>query len=185
VAHTPCSPRPFGPGGPSRARALSSLPLSVLAGPPVSVAAFPARAPAPSLSLLTGPLCQLPRPCVTALPSCACRGLRAHVARRARNRPALDHLSPAHPLPPSFAHLQNPFSTSPTLRARQRGAAVARRRPEPVSRRRRSPTVPSATVSFASTSATRDTLQFLLSLPDFLCPRSPAVLRTAAVVRHR
>jgi hypothetical protein len=45
--------------------------------------------------------------------------------------------------------------------------------------------VPSATASFASTSATRDMPQFLLSLPDFLYPRSPAVLRAAVVVRHR
>ena len=45
----------------------------------------------------------------------------------------LEPQSLAHPLPPSFAHLQNPFSTSPTLRARQSAAAVTRRRPEPVS----------------------------------------------------
>jgi hypothetical protein len=57
--------------------------------------------------------------------------------------------------------------------------------PSPFLRRRWSPAVPFATVSFASTSATHDTPQFLLSLPNFLCPRSPAVLRAAAVVRHR
>jgi hypothetical protein len=185
VAHTPCSLRPFGPAGPFRARALSPLPLSVLAGPPVSAAAFLARAPAPSLSLLAGPLCQLPRPRVTARPSCAHRGLRANVARRARNRPALGHLSPRAPLTLSLPHLRTCRTSSqpppPTLRARQRGAAV----PSPFPRRRRSPAVPAATVSFASTSATRDTLQFLLSLPDFLCSRSPAVLRSTAVVRHR
>jgi hypothetical protein len=45
--------------------------------------------------------------------------------------------------------------------------------------------VPSATVSFASTSATRDTPQFPLPLSIFPCPRSPAVLRAAAEVRHR
>jgi hypothetical protein len=45
--------------------------------------------------------------------------------------------------------------------------------------------VPSATVSSASMSATRDTPQFPLSLPNFLCPHSPAVLCAVAVVRHR
>jgi hypothetical protein len=82
---------------------------------------------------------------------------------------------------PSFAHLQNPYSTSPSLCARHSAAAV----PSPFLRRRRSPAVPSATVSFASTSANRDAPQFLLSLTNSLCPGSPAVLRTAAVVRHR
>jgi hypothetical protein len=45
--------------------------------------------------------------------------------------------------------------------------------------------VPSATVSFAPTSATQDAPQFPLPLPISLCPRSPAVLRAAAEVRHR
>jgi hypothetical protein len=45
--------------------------------------------------------------------------------------------------------------------------------------------VPSATVSFASTSATRDTPQFLLPLSNFPGLRSLAVLRAAAEVRHR
>ncbi|PWZ52463.1 hypothetical protein Zm00014a_041402 [Zea mays] len=40
-------------------------------------------------------------------------------------------------------------------------------------------------VSSAPTSATRDALQFPLPLSNFLCPRSPVVLRAAAVVRHR
>jgi hypothetical protein len=189
VAHTPCSPRPFGPAGPSPARAPSSpLPLSVLAGPPVSVAAFPACAPAPSLSLLAGPLCQLPRPRVTARPSCAHRGLHAHVARRARNRPALGHLSPRAPLTLSLPHLRTcrtPFQPPPRYAHAREQPPLPAAVPSPFPRRRRSPAVPSATVSFASTSATRDTLQFLLSLPDFLCPRSPVVLRAAAVVRHR
>jgi hypothetical protein len=43
----------------------------------------------------------------------------------------------------------------------------------------------SATVSSAPTSATRDAPQFPLPLPISLCPRSPAVLRAAAGVRHR
>jgi hypothetical protein len=43
----------------------------------------------------------------------------------------------------------------------------------------------SATVSSAPTSATRDAPQFPLPLPISLCPRSPAVLRAAAEVRHR
>jgi hypothetical protein len=67
VAHTPA---PLGlsaqPAHPARAPSPPPLPLSVLAGPPVSAAAFPARAPAPPLSLPAGPLCQFPRPRVTA-----------------------------------------------------------------------------------------------------------------------
>ncbi len=43
----------------------------------------------------------------------------------------------------------------------------------------------SATVSSAPTSATRNAPQFPLPLPISLCPRSPAVLRAAAEVRHR
>jgi hypothetical protein len=43
----------------------------------------------------------------------------------------------------------------------------------------------SATVSFASASATRDAPQFPFPLPISLCLRSPAVLRAAAEVRHR
>ncbi|PWZ14901.1 hypothetical protein Zm00014a_036745, partial [Zea mays] len=64
-------------------------------------------------------------------------------------------------------------------------AAINRRRPSSFLRRRWSPAVPSATVSFAPTSATRDAPQFPLSLPNFLCPRSPAVLCAVAEVRHR
>jgi hypothetical protein len=45
--------------------------------------------------------------------------------------------------------------------------------------------VPLATVSSASTSATRDAPQFPLPLPISLCPRSPTILRAAAEVRHR
>jgi hypothetical protein len=45
--------------------------------------------------------------------------------------------------------------------------------------------VPSATVSSASTSATRDAPQFSLPLPISLCPRSPAVPRAAVEVHHR
>jgi hypothetical protein len=133
VAHTPCSLRPFGPAGPFRARALSPLPLSVLAGPPVSAAAFLARAPAPSLSLLAGPLCQLPRPRVTARPSCAHRGLRANVARRARNRPALGHLSPRAPLTLSLPHLRTCRTSSQPPPPHAACTPERSRRPEPVS----------------------------------------------------
>jgi hypothetical protein len=42
-----------------------------------------------------------------------------------------------------------------------------------------------ATVSFAPASATRDAPQLPLPLPISLCPRSPAVPRAAAEVRHR
>jgi hypothetical protein len=135
-----------------------------------------------------GPLCQLPRPRVTARPSCAHRGLRAHVARKARNRPALGHLSPRASLTLSLPPLRTcrtPFQPPPRCTHARAPPPLPAAVPSPFPRRRRSPAVPSATVSFASTSATRDTLQFPLSLPDFLCPRSPAVLRAAAVVRHR
>jgi hypothetical protein len=134
VARTPV---PLGlsaqPAHPARARS-PFLSLSWRARP-VGAAASPARAPAPSLSLLVGPLCQLPRPRVTALPSCAHRELRAHVARRALNRPALGHLSPRAPLTLPLPQLRTCRASfqPPTLRARQGGAAVVRRRPKPVS----------------------------------------------------
>ncbi|PWZ24390.1 hypothetical protein Zm00014a_009925, partial [Zea mays] len=51
--------------------------------------------------------------------------------------------------------------------------------------RRWSSAVSVATVSFAPASATRDAPQFPLPLPISLCPRSPAVPRAAAEVRHR
>jgi hypothetical protein len=168
VAHTPCSPRLFGPTGPSPARA-SPPPLSVLVGPPVSAAAFPARAPAPSLSLLAGPLCQLPRPRVTAA-----RAARTEVSRASLTL-----------FPPHLRTCRTPFQPPPRCAHARAPPPLPAAVPSPFLRRRRSPAVPSATVSFASTSATRDTPQFLLSLPDFLCPHSRAVLRAAAVVRHR
>jgi hypothetical protein len=185
VAHTPYSRRPFGPAGPSRARAPFPLPLSVLAGPPVSAAAFPARALAPSAR---GPPLSVPSSPRNRRPSCARRGLRAHVARKARNRPALGHLSPRASLTLSFPHLctcRTPFQPPPRCAHARALPPLPAAVPSPFPCRRRSPAVPSATVSFASTSATRDTPQFLLSLPDFLCPRSPAILRAAVVVRHR
>uniref|UniRef100_A0A804PI56 Small ribosomal subunit protein eS4 central region domain-containing protein n=1 Tax=Zea mays TaxID=4577 RepID=A0A804PI56_MAIZE len=83
----------------------------------------------------------------------------------------MDFIKTPFPPPPRCAHARAPPPLPATV-------------PSSFLRRRRSPAVPSATVSFASTSATRDTPQFLLSLPNFLCPRSPAVLRAAAVVRH-
>jgi hypothetical protein len=135
-----------------------------------------------------GPGCQLLHPRVTAAPSCACRGLRAHVAREARNHPALVHLSPEPSppsLPPSFAHLQTSFPPPPRCAHAKAPPPLTAVVPSPFLRRSWSPAVPSATVSFASTSATRDTPQFPLSLPNFQCPRSPAVLYAVAVVRHR
>jgi hypothetical protein len=135
-----------------------------------------------------GPGCQLLHPRVTATRAARCRGLRAHVAREARNHPAPGHLSPEPSplsLPPSFAHLQTPLSPPPRCAHARAPPPLNRRRPGTFSRRRWSSAVPSATVSFASTSATRDTPQFPLPLSNFLCPRSPAVLRAAAVVRHR
>jgi hypothetical protein len=188
VARTPV---PLGlsaqPAHPARAPVPPFLSMSWRARP-VGAAAFPARAPALSLSLLVGPLCQLPRPRVTALPSYAHRELRAHAARRARNHPALDHLSPRALLTLSLPHLctcRASFQPPPRCAHAREESSLPAAVPSPFFRRRRSPAVPSATVSFASTSATRDTLQFLLSLPDFLCPRSPVVLHTATVVRHR
>jgi hypothetical protein len=186
VAHTPCSPRPFGLAGASRARAPFPpfLSLSWRARPSARLLS-PRVHP---LSLLVGPLCQLPRPRVTACPTCVHRGLRAHVARRARNRPALGHLSPRAPLTLSLPHLRTcrtPFQPPPRCAHASEEPPLPAVVPSPFPRRRRSPAMPSATVSFASTSATRDMLQFLLSLPDFLCPRLPAILRAAAVVRRR
>jgi hypothetical protein len=87
--------------------------------------------------------------------------------------------------PPSFAHLQTPLSPPPRCahaRAPQPLTAVV---PSSFPRRRWSSAVPSATVSFAPASATWDALQFPLPLSISLCPRSPAVLRAAAEVRHR
>ncbi|KAL5683147.1 hypothetical protein ACJX0J_009532, partial [Zea mays] len=88
-------------------------------------------------------------------------------------------------LPPSFAHMQTPLPSPPRCAHARAPPPLTAAAPSPFLRRRRSPAAPSATVSFASTSATRDTPQFLLSLPNFLCPRSSAVLRAAAEVRHR
>src|SRR5699024_9126745 len=160
------SPRPFGPASPPRAHAAvpSFRSLSWRARP-VSAAAFPTRAPAPSLSLLVGPLWQLPRPHVTALPSCAHHELRAHVGRSAHNRAALGNLSPRAPLTLSLPHLRTcraSFQPPPRCAHAREEPPLPAADPSPFSRRRRSPAVPSATVSFASTSATRDTLQFLL-----------------------
>jgi hypothetical protein len=144
------------------------------------------RARSPALSA-RGPRLSAPSSPRNRRPSYACRGLRAHVTREARNHLALGHLSPEPSppsLPPSFAHLQTslpPPSRCAHAKAPPPLTAVV---PSPFLRRRWSPAVPSATVSFASTSATRDTPQFPLSLPNFLCSRSPAVLCAVAVVRH-
>jgi hypothetical protein len=116
---TTLPPSAFRPSRPSPARAPSPPPPPSLCppGPPVSAPVLPASAPAfPSLSLPAGPGCQLLRLRVTAAPVRACRGLRAHVAREARNRLALGHLSPkpsSPSPPPSFAHLQAPLSPPP------------------------------------------------------------------------
>jgi hypothetical protein len=112
------------------------------------------------------------------------RPRRAWSSQPPRPRPLEPRTSLA--LSPSLicAPADLPF-TSPTLLARQSAAAIIRRRPSPFLRRRWSPVVPSATVSFAPMSAIRDTPQFPLPLPEFLCLRSPAVLCAAAEVRHR
>jgi hypothetical protein len=121
-------------------------------------------------------------------PSCACRGLRAHVTREARHHPALGHLSPeprSPTLPPSFAHLQSPLPTSPTPRTRHSTAAITRRRPESVSPSTLEPRRALCHGELRLDVRNPGHVQFLLSLPNFLCPRSPAVLRAAAVVRYR
>jgi hypothetical protein len=93
VAHTPCSPRPFGPTGPSRARAFP--PSSLCPGGPARQRGRSPSACARSLALSArGPPLSAPSSPRNRRPSCAHRGLRAHVAREARNRPALGHLSP-------------------------------------------------------------------------------------------
>jgi hypothetical protein len=93
VAHTPCSPRPFGPTGPSPARAFP--PSSLCPGGPARQRGHFPRACAHSPALSTrGPPLSVPSSPCNRRPSCAYRSLRAHVAREARNRPALGHLSP-------------------------------------------------------------------------------------------
>jgi hypothetical protein len=191
VAHTPCSPRPFGPAGPSPARAPfpPPPPSSFCPGGPARQRGRFPRACARSLALSArGPPVSVPSSPRNRRPCCARRGLRAHVAHKARNCPALDHWSPRASLTLSFPHLRTcrtPFQPPPRCAHARAPPRLPAAIPSPFPRRRRSPAVPSATVSFASTSATRDTPQFLLSLPDFLFPRSPAVLRAAVVVRHR
>jgi hypothetical protein len=87
--------------------------------------------------------------------------------------------------PPSFVHLQSPFPPLPRCSHTKTPSPLIAVVPSPSPRRCWSPAVPFATVSSASTSATRDTPQFPLSLPNFLCPRSLAVLCAVAEVRHR
>jgi hypothetical protein len=98
-------------------------------------------------------------------------------------------LEPRTPLALSPSLICAPADPSPTFPPRGAHARAPpplnRRRPSSFLRRRWSSVVPSATVSFAPTSATRDALQFPFPLSNSLCPRSPAVLRAAAVVRHR
>jgi hypothetical protein len=179
VAHTPCSPRPFGPTGPSRARAFP--PSSLCPGGPARQRGHFPRACAHSPALSTrGPPLSVPSSPCNRRPSCAYRSLRAHVAREARNRPALGHLSPRASLtlsPPQLRTCRTPFHPPPRYAHARASPPLPAAVPSPFPHRRRSPAVPSATVSFASTSATRDTAQFLLSLPNSLCPRSPVVVR--------
>ncbi|PWZ16676.1 hypothetical protein Zm00014a_013825, partial [Zea mays] len=97
-------------------------------------------------------------------------------------------LEPRAPLalsPSLFCAPADPSSTSPSLRARPSAAAITLAVPSSVPRRRWSSAAPFAPVSSAPTSATRDAPQFPLPLPISLCPRSPAVPRAAAEVRHR
>ncbi|PWZ37625.1 hypothetical protein Zm00014a_030651, partial [Zea mays] len=97
-------------------------------------------------------------------------------------------LEPRAPLalsPSLFCAPADPSSTSPSLCARPSAAAITPAVPSSVPRRRWSSAAPFAPVSSAPTSATRDAPQFPLPLPISLCPRSPAVLRAAAEVRHR
>jgi hypothetical protein len=115
VAHTPCSPRPFGPTGPSRARAFP--PSSLCPGGPARQRGHFPRACAHSPALSTrGPPLSVPSSPCNRRPSCAYRSLRAHVAREARNRPALGHLSPRASLtlsPPHLRTCRTPFQPPP------------------------------------------------------------------------
>jgi hypothetical protein len=175
----PPPPRPFGPFGPSpRARLPPPSSLSALAGPPVSATAFPAPAPAPAFLSLSAR-----GPELSAPPSPRNRRPGPRVPRTPRPRrawssqpPRLSHLSPEprSPSPPlSFAHLQTPLPPPPRCAHVKSPPPLNHRRPSSFLRRRWSLAVPSATVSFAPTSATRDASQFPLSLPESLCPRSP------------
>jgi hypothetical protein len=115
VARNPFSPRPFGPAGPPRARLLPLF-LSAPVGPPCPRCRFPcACARSLSLSACGPPLSAPSSPRKRPPELRAHRGLRAHVARRARNCPAHVHLRPPEPHslfpPPSFAHLQSLIST--------------------------------------------------------------------------
>jgi hypothetical protein len=182
-------PQPFGPVRPiPRARALPP-PLSLPWRARPSARPPSARPPPLSpLSLLAGPACQPHRLRVTAARAARGRLLRAHVARGARNRPAPGHLSPephSPSPPPSFAHQRTPLPPLPRCAHARAPSPQIPAVPSSFPGRRWSSAVSVATVSFSPVSATRDAPQFPLPLPISLCPRSPAVPRAAAKVRHR
>jgi hypothetical protein len=131
-AHNPAPPpRPFGPAGPiPRARLSPLLSLPWRARPSLRPPS-PRPRPLSSLSLLAGPGCQLLHPRVTAARAARCRGLRAHVARGARNHPAsvTRAQSLARPLPLPHLRTCRPLSRLPHAAH----TPEHRRRPEPVS----------------------------------------------------
>jgi hypothetical protein len=82
-------------------------------------------------------------------------------------------------LPPSFAHLQTSLPPPPRCSHAKAPPPLTAVVPSPSLRRRWSPAVPSLDVRNLGHAP------IPLSLPNFLCPRSPAVLCAVAVVRHR
>ncbi|PWZ11547.1 hypothetical protein Zm00014a_040191, partial [Zea mays] len=87
--------------------------------------------------------------------------------------------------PPPFALQQTPLPPLPRCAHARAPPPQIPAVPSSFPGRRWSSAVSVATVSFAPASATRDAPQFPLPLPISLCPRSPAIPRAAAEVRHR
>ncbi|PWZ10241.1 hypothetical protein Zm00014a_036400, partial [Zea mays] len=87
--------------------------------------------------------------------------------------------------PPPFVLQQTPLPPLPRCAHARAPPPQIPAVPSSFPGRRWSSAVSVATVSFAPASATRDAPQFPLPLPISLCPRSPAVPRAAAGVRHR
>jgi hypothetical protein len=115
VAYTPA---PLGLSAQSAHPAHARPPPSSLCpcGPTRQRGRFPSAC-ARSLALSArGPPLSAPSSPRNRRPSCAHRGLRAHVARKARNRPALGHLSPRASLtlfPPHLRTCRTPFQPPP------------------------------------------------------------------------
>jgi hypothetical protein len=186
----PTTPPPsaFRPSRPIPRALFPPRSLSALAGPPISAAALRAPAPAfPSLSA-RGPGLSAPSSPRNRRPSCALpqtpRPRRAWSSELSHPWP----LEPRTPLalsPSLFCAPAAPSSTSPSLRARPSAAATNHRRPELVSR----PPLELRRVRCHGElrPGVRNPGHTPISSPPpyFLRPRSPAVPRAAAEVRHR